>query len=206
MQKYQHKPKLIVFDLDFTLWECGGLWVDTCAGPPFKLRENPRFISSSSSKNSIKKKLPQSPSLQELSTLSTDKEWEVVDRQGSRCGVYDDVPEILSELIQKTDCKVAFASRTHEPEWARELLKLLGLDQYAFVEEIYPGSKLKHFKNFTTKTGFQFQDMLFFDDEMRNIKEVGNDLGITSIHVSEGLHWNDLHQGLFQFNNSKKSK
>ena len=28
-------PNLIVFDLDFTLWDCGGTWCD-CLTPPFR--------------------------------------------------------------------------------------------------------------------------------------------------------------------------
>ena len=30
-------PKLIVFDLDFTLWDCVGTWCD-CLSPPFRVR------------------------------------------------------------------------------------------------------------------------------------------------------------------------
>jgi magnesium-dependent phosphatase 1 len=31
-------PELIVFDLDFTLWDCGGTWCD-CLRPPFSKRD-----------------------------------------------------------------------------------------------------------------------------------------------------------------------
>ncbi|MCB1124156.1 MAG: magnesium-dependent phosphatase-1, partial [Verrucomicrobiae bacterium] len=29
------QPAVIVFDLDFTLWDCGGTWCD-CLWPPFR--------------------------------------------------------------------------------------------------------------------------------------------------------------------------
>ncbi len=32
-------PELVVFDLDFTLWDCGGTWCD-CLAPPFERRKN----------------------------------------------------------------------------------------------------------------------------------------------------------------------
>ena len=38
-------PGLIVFDLDFTLWDCGGLWVD-CTSYPFRKREDGRIVDS----------------------------------------------------------------------------------------------------------------------------------------------------------------
>lgn len=34
-------PPLVVFDLDFTLWDCGGLWID-CTTPPFRLDDEDR--------------------------------------------------------------------------------------------------------------------------------------------------------------------
>ena len=30
--------ELVVFDLDFTLWDCGGTWCD-CLSPPFMVRD-----------------------------------------------------------------------------------------------------------------------------------------------------------------------
>ena len=38
--------------------------------------------------------------------------------------------------------------------------------------EIYPSSKDRHFRSLKSKTGVDFGDMLFFDDERRNIMEV----------------------------------
>ncbi|MFG0266688.1 MAG: magnesium-dependent phosphatase-1 [Rhodopirellula sp. JB055] len=32
-------PRLVVFDLDFTLWDCGGTWCD-CLSPPFHTCES----------------------------------------------------------------------------------------------------------------------------------------------------------------------
>ena len=82
---------------------------------------------------------------------------------------------------------MALASRTEQPAWARELVGLLGLtDRFAFAE-IYPASKLSHFKALRKLSGIEFKEMLFFDDEMRNIREVSQ-LGVSAVHVSDGLH------------------
>ena len=83
-------PSLVVFDLDFTLWDSGGVWCD-CLRPPFARSEN-----------------------------------RVHDANGSHVTVYPDVLELL-EMLPEHGCELALASRTGEPEWARELLALLGL-------------------------------------------------------------------------------
>lgn len=36
--------------------------------------------------------------------------------------------------------------------------------------EIYPGSKLTHFRRLHERTGINYKDMLFFDNESWNIK------------------------------------
>ncbi|MEO0444645.1 MAG: hypothetical protein AAF191_01070, partial [Verrucomicrobiota bacterium] len=41
-------PGLIVFDLDLTLWSCGGLWID-CTQWPFTQREDGTIIDGSGS-------------------------------------------------------------------------------------------------------------------------------------------------------------
>jgi magnesium-dependent phosphatase 1 len=43
--------------------------------------------------------------------------------------------------------------------------------------EIYPGSKIAHFKQLHKITGIPYSEMLFFDDESRN-KEVERELGM----------------------------
>ena len=148
-------PGLIVFDLDFTLWDCGGTWCDTLQ-PPF--RRDPRGV------------------------------WD----HHERCvSLYPDVDRIL-QWCDDAAIPMALASRTEEPDWARELLDLLGVSHRFEHAEIYPSSKVKHFSALTTATAVPHRQMMFFDDEHRNIRECG-ELGVHCVHVPDGIHW-----GLFQ--------
>lgn len=152
-------PRIVVFDLDFTLWDCGGLWID-CTSPPFRL----------------------------------DEESRVRDRQDRHFRLYPDVPSILDQL-EAAGCLLALASRTEQPSWAREVLDLMGIRQRFQFEEIYPGSKVRHFEAIQSRSGSAFSEMLFFDDEHRNITEVGA-LGVSAVHVSRGMDRSLLEQGL----------
>jgi magnesium-dependent phosphatase 1 len=151
-------PLLIVFDLDFTLWDCGGTWCD-CLSPPFRLQDG-----------------------------------HVVDRRRRRVRLYDDVEPILSHC-DAHQIPIAVASRTEQPDWARQLLDLLAISHRFAFAEIYPSSKLQHFAALRDASGVDYSDMLFFDDEMRNIREVSH-LGVTCIHVPDGLDEGLLHSGL----------
>lgn len=174
-------PRLIVFDLDYTLWP---FWVDTHPLPPFR------------------------PSADH--TSATDK-------MGETYEFYPDSPSILYSLSTHLSTKVAAASRTHTPDRARDLLKLLwvypppedpasaassskkdkprrALDYFDAGLEIYPGSKLRHFEALRKKTGIAFEDMLFFDDEGRN-REVET-LGVTMWLVRDGMSWAEVERGV----------
>jgi magnesium-dependent phosphatase 1 len=52
--------------------------------------------------------------------------------------------------------------------------------------EVYPGSKIKHFSSLHATTGIPYNEMIFFDDEMRN-KEVEQKLGVHFVHVPGGM-------------------
>ena len=140
---------LAVFDLDFTLWDCGGTWCD-CTSPPY-YRQN----------------------------------GVVHDAYNRKIRLYPDAYSILEALKEK-QVKIAVASRTDKPEWADELMRLLNFKKFFDHFEIYPGSKLNHFKSLQHKTKVPYRDMVFFDDEYRNIKEVGQ-LGVEVIHVENGI-------------------
>ena len=149
---------LIVFDLDLTLWDCGGTWCD-CLSPPF----------------------------------SRDNDGRVWDSDGTPVRLYPDCSEILAAL-ETAGTDLALASRTSAPPWARELLDLLGIRNLFQYEEIYPGDKTAHFRALREKSGVPFSEMLFFDDERRNIDAVSA-LGVTCVHVTRGLDWPTFEKG-----------
>ncbi|KAJ7575582.1 magnesium-dependent phosphatase-1 [Mycena floridula] len=154
-------PKLVAFDLDYTLWD---LWIDTHVTAP--LRRD---------KNAIN---------------------EVLDKHGYVVAFYPDAPEILQRL-RDAGVILAACSRTSATALARQALSLLLMPpkdkdskqltatQYFDQQEIYPGSKLTHFRKIHEKTGIPYEEMLFFDDESRN-KEVEK-LGVTMHLIRHGV-------------------
>ena len=93
----------------------------------------------------------------------------------------------IFQAIEDNDIPMAIASRTEEPEWARQLLDLLRIREKFKYEEIFPDSKVTHFNKLHEKSGIPFKKMIFFDDESRNIKEVGN-LGVRCHLLNEGIN------------------
>jgi magnesium-dependent phosphatase 1 len=139
---------LIVFDLDFTLWNAGGTWCDHTAPPYQKINNH------------------------------------VIDSENNSINLYPDVKSLLNDLSKYVT--LAVASRTYRPEWARELLQLFEIEKYFSYMEIYPGSKQEHFNHLQHQTKIPFAEMLFFDDEMRNVDEVAK-LGVSTVLVDEGI-------------------
>ena len=109
----------------------------------------------------------------------------VCDADGIQVSLFADVPLLLEELHAK-DTMLALASRTSAPEVAKQLLNLLDIDFYFSQQEIYPGEKSVHFEALQRKTGIPYEEMLFFDDEQRNIAEVSS-LGVQCHLVTHGL-------------------
>lgn len=166
-------PGLVVFDLDYTLWP---LWVDTHVDPPLRRRG---------------------------SDINR-----VYDRGSQPLSFFPHVPSILLAL-RRHGVAVAAASRTSAPSVARQALNGLYLvDDSALLPtdddaehgakereaevvkastlfdytEIYPGSKLAHFRALHRDSGVAYEDMIFFDDEYRNA-EVGRHLGVHFVEV-----------------------
>lgn len=134
----------------------------------------------------------------------------VKDRHGEKIAFYRDVPEILHRL-RAADVTIAACSRTSAPRLARQALTLLlvppkhgdkNSEKTSAIKffdqlEIYPGSKLAHFKELHKKTGLPYSEMLFFDDEHRN-KEVES-LGVTFCLVQRGVDDRSFEKGLAEW-------
>ncbi|MDF1862447.1 MAG: magnesium-dependent phosphatase-1 [Verrucomicrobiales bacterium] len=155
-------PKLIVFDLDFTLWDCGGLWVD-CTSYPFETLPNGT----------------------------------IVDRENRGMRLYEEVTDILDHVDQ-LGIPMALASRTGRPDWARDLLDRFEIRKRFAFEEIFPSSKVQHFSRLNADSGYEFEEMLFFDDERRNIVDVGA-LGVKCVEVSRGVDDSSFRSGMELF-------
>lgn len=100
-------------------------------------------------------------------------------------GFYPDIPKLLRQL-HEAGILIAAASRTYAPELAREMVKLLGAEECFDAMEIYPGSKVKHIMKLRQKMGVGFEDMIFFDDERRNV-DVQKELDVLLCLVSTGV-------------------
>jgi magnesium-dependent phosphatase 1 len=158
-------PKMIVFDLDYTLWP---FWIDTHVTPPLKRSSDGLTIK---------------------------------DRYGEAYGFYNDTAGILSSIKEK-DIVLGAASRTCAPELAREALTMLKIpgtsSRHAMSMfdhlEIYPGDKKTHFAKLHKKSGLEYEEMLFFDDESRN-KNVET-LGVVMQLVKNGVSKKEIDRGV----------
>lgn len=60
------------------------------------------------------------------------------------------------------------------------------MDKYIKYKEIYPGCKLTHFAKLKQRSGFDYSEMLFFDDESRNIRDLKT-VGVESVLIDQDV-------------------
>jgi magnesium-dependent phosphatase 1 len=149
-------PKLIVFDLDYTLWP---FWVDTHVSPP--LKPSPTHDSTKDRFGETFSFYNEVPSI-----LCALRERGIKVGAASRTTTPDLAREML-RLLQIPD---------------GEGRKKKAIEYFDYLE-IYPGSKITHFVKLQKQTGLRYEDILFFDDESRN-KNVES-LGVHMQLVSE---------------------
>lgn len=171
-------PRLIAFDLDDTLWHPE---MEKCAGSPF----------------------------------TRDAKGTVQDRSGTPIRLMGNSREILRVLSADrhyAGIQVVYVSRTECPEWAKELIQLVPVHgevtmagcSAMHLHQIYPGDKKSHFTKISKLSGVSFSDMLFFDNEFRNIRSVST-LGVTCIYTPDGMTEETWEMGLQQFHQRKTS-
>ena len=199
-------PRLLVFDLDYTLWP---FWVDTHVTPP--LKPNASHSAAADRFGEDYAFYPDVPAI--LSSLPRLPLPNPAADDGANAATTTSPGGAL--------LKLGVASRTSSPALARDLLKMLHLppapsnestnsssssgdgkpkkawDAFEAGLEIYPSSKIKHMEALHKRTGIRFEDMLFFDDEARNRDT--ETLGVTMWLVRDGVTWEEIEKGVAEW-------
>ncbi|KNG49784.1 magnesium-dependent phosphatase-1 [Stemphylium lycopersici] len=162
-------PKIVVFDLDYTLWP---FWVDTHVTGPLKpteggLKVKDRYGEGFGFYNDVG------------GVLEALKAKDILIGAASRTCAPDLGREMLKLLKIPSPAGAAISSRA--------------IDYFDHLQ-IYPGNKTTHFERIHRDSGIEYEDMLFFDDESRN-KNV-EVLGVTMQLVRDGVTRNEVDAGV----------
>ncbi|KAK1749473.1 acid phosphatase-domain-containing protein [Echria macrotheca] len=172
-------PRLIVLDLDYTLWP---FYSDIHISTPVR-------ASPSTNHTTITDRLGESfslfPDVPDILHFLSSSPSQIKLGVASKSPVGDLCREVLKLLrLPATETK------------GRKVI-----DVFDAGLEIYEGTKLRHFEVLRRRTGIPFHEMLFFDDERPN-REVEK-LGVTMRLVEDGFSWEELERGVEQWRRNR---
>ncbi|KAI4258697.1 MAG: hypothetical protein LQ352_001123 [Teloschistes flavicans] len=176
-------PKIIAFDLDYTLWP---FWVDTHVTPPLKAKDN--NTRSTDRWGESFTFYPDVPSIL-LSAKSTSPP--ITLATASRTSAPDIATSLLKQLHLPPSSETASSS------------KASGQRAYDIFDhmQIFPGDKKTHFARIQKASGVEYDEMLFFDDERRN-RNVES-LGVVFWEVPSGVTRAEVDRGVREWRRRK---
>ncbi|KAI2473573.1 magnesium-dependent phosphatase-1 [Annulohypoxylon bovei var. microspora] len=199
----QPLPRAVVFDLDYTLWP---FWVDTHVYPPLRAA-NPERSSCVDKVGETFAFYAHVPAILHGLALA-----------GVKLGVASrtHAPDLGREMLKLLQVPPAAALLEESSVDAVLGAAAAGgasgagskkdkvrkaFDFFDAGLEIYPSSKIQHFKALGKRTGIPHSEMLFFDDESRNRDT--ESLGVTMWLVRDGVTWNEVVEGIKEWRRRK---
>mmetsp|Transcript_9117 Transcript_9117/g.13724 ORF Transcript_9117/g.13724 Transcript_9117/m.13724 type:complete len:242 (+) Transcript_9117:65-790(+) len=170
-------PEMIVLDLDFTIW------------PTFFAEHTlPPYVC-----------LDAVPEEYPSTVLCVDRST----RKPRTLSLYSCVRSTISWCLQR-GIRLSVCSRSSNYHGAEAILKCLGMWNVFECPQIYSGRKTLHFRNLRGCTNIPYSDILFFDDDQRNIKVCGG-IGVTCTLVNRSIGFDGwtLLEGLKQHARAK---
>ncbi|KAL4808256.1 magnesium-dependent phosphatase-1 [Aspergillus unguis] len=169
-------PKLIAFDLDYTLWP---FWVDTHVTPPIKAREN-----NSRCVDKWDETFAFYPAVSSI--ITSCKSRQIPLALASRTSA----PDLARDMLKGLHIIPSFSDNPS----ANKVRTVRALDYFDYIQ-IFPATKTQHFARIHQASGIAYEDMLFFDDEARN-RNVETELGVTFVLVRDGMTRDEVDKGV----------
>lgn len=116
--------------------------------------------------------------------------------------MYHQVPGIL-EYLCKRGHKLGVISQTRYNVTFNKLLDLFDISKYFTFREAYPLSKQRHIEIINIKSDIDFGDMLYFDDEYKEIPDVADLTTVPILIGDEGVTMEDIRKGLHIFSTTE---
>ncbi|MCJ1350117.1 MAG: hypothetical protein MMC33_000098 [Icmadophila ericetorum] len=182
-------PKIIVFDLDYTLWP---FWVDTHVTPPLKAKTGDKAVDRHGESFSFYPEVPsiiasaQSASI----TLSLASRTHTPDLAQSLLKMLQ-IP--LPPMTQSSINGGYFSPKSGSSSSSLTVQSKRALDFFSHVQ-IFPGDKKAHFARIHKLTEIGFEEMLFFDDEVRNRNVEA--LGVCMWLIRDGVSKEEVDNGV----------
>ncbi|KAI9372438.1 acid phosphatase-domain-containing protein [Aspergillus egyptiacus] len=172
-------PKLIAFDLDYTLWP---FWVDTHVTPPIKPRDN-----NSRCTDKWNESFAFYPAVSSI--IHACKSCSIPLALASRTHA----PDIARDMLKALHIIPSFSDN---PSASKSRTKTTrALDYFEYIQ-IFPATKTQHFARIHQSSNIAYEDMLFFDDEARN-RNVETELGVTFTLVRDGMTKEEVDRGVW---------
>ncbi|KAB8204317.1 acid phosphatase-domain-containing protein [Aspergillus parasiticus] len=169
-------PKLIAFDLDYTLWP---FWVDTHVSAPIKPRDN-----NSRCTDRWNESFAFYPAVSAI--IYACKTRSIPLALASRTHT----PDLARDMLKALHIIPTFSDNP-----AAKAKSVRALDYFTYIQ-IFPANKTQHFSKIHQASGINYEDMLFFDDEARN-RNVETELGVTFCLVRDGMTKEEVDRGVW---------
>ncbi|OQR95220.1 hypothetical protein ACHHYP_00213 [Achlya hypogyna] len=184
-RRWTKVPRLIVFDLDFTLWYPE---MYELAGAPF--RRNKAGVVSARDGEEVHLFEDVHAVLTEIATAP--------EFQGTEVAVASSTtyPHWARECMGLIQVRSEAHTKRQKASKNAEAIKVL----HSFIDHqaIYPKNKKVHFKQLQEDSGVAYEDMLFFDNEHYNIVNV-QELGVVCAYCPDGLNLAVWKEGMERF-------
>ena len=178
----QPLPKLLVFDLDYTLWP---FWVDTHVTPPIKAGTG--SSAGRVARDRYGENLEFYPDVPNI--LAAARRHNIKVAAASRTHT----PELARQMLNVLH--VFEGSPAPGSKKKSKSLTSKPARQYFDDLQIFPGDKVAHMDGIKRKTGIGYEDMVFFDDEGRN-GNVERERGVCFWLVRDGVTIEEIDKGI----------